>query len=395
MKHIRFNYILPVIIIGCSISISASGEKDKTSQLKSGNSQTTVSYGGYIKVDFMLSDYSDGSLSAGSAGRDFYIPSTIPVGGEGGDAEFDAHAKESRFFLKTKTKLGNGDTVSTYIEMDFLVSPGGNERMTNSYNPRVRHAFIKWRSLLAGQTWTTFFNPYTVADCLDFIGPAESPTLARQTMIRYANRGWMFALENPETTLTPYGGGGRIVTDDGQFPDFILRKDIKTKRSVVTIAGLARQLKYDDGNMIDDSTCSYGLSLSGKVMFGKDDLRFSLSSGSGLGRYLGLNLSNGAVISADNKLEAIDLTGAFISYRHFWNSQWYSSLTYSLTTVDNDTDLTGLGVTSESSSIHINLLYTPVPKLLVGAEFFTATRKTESGDDGDLNRLQFSMKYVF
>ena len=36
-------------------------------------------FGGFVKLDAMYSEYSDGSYSG--AGRDFYIPGTIPVGG--------------------------------------------------------------------------------------------------------------------------------------------------------------------------------------------------------------------------------------------------------------------------------------------------------------------------
>ena len=42
---------------------------------------TSVKFTGYIKVDAMVSDYSDGTIASGSVGRDFYIPSLTPVGG--------------------------------------------------------------------------------------------------------------------------------------------------------------------------------------------------------------------------------------------------------------------------------------------------------------------------
>ncbi|TMP26646.1 porin, partial [Pseudoalteromonas rubra] len=42
-----------------------------------------------------------------------------------------------------------------------------------------------------------------------------------------------------------------------------------------------------------------------------------------------------------------------------------------------------------------NLLYSPVKKLTFGVEFKHAERETESGADGDLDRLQFSAKYAF
>lgn len=55
-------------------------------------------------------------------------------------------------------KYVHGD-VTGFIEIDFYgeaVSGGGNELITNSSKPRLRHAYIKYKNVLAGQTWTTF-----------------------------------------------------------------------------------------------------------------------------------------------------------------------------------------------------------------------------------------------
>ena len=62
---------------------------------------------------------------------------------------------------------------------------------------------------------------------------------------------------------------------------------------------------------------------------------------------------------------------------------------------DNDTDWTGFGVTRSSQSIHANLIYSPFPKLDIGAELIFGTRELESGADGDLRRLHTSVKYSF
>jgi hypothetical protein len=253
--------------------------------------------------------------------------------------------------------------------------------------------YNKW---LVGQTWMTFFNVGALPENLDFVGPAESTIFGRQPMIRYTNGPWQFALENPETTVTPYGGGGRIVTDDNNAPDAVLRYNMKGDWGTFTVAGLYRQLSYDNGSTIDDSTTSYGISVSGKFVFGnKDDFRWMASTGKGLGRYMGLNTANGAVLDENGRLHAIDSTGIFGSYRHLWNDKWRSNLTLGYLTVDNDTELTGTGVTKNASSMHFNLIYSPQPKLDFGVELLLADREIESGADGDMTRLQFSAKYAY
>lgn len=349
-------------------------------------------FGGFIKLDAMYSDYSGGSVASGSAGRDFYIPGTIPVGGVG-ESYLDAHIKESRINFKSAHNLDNGDTITTMLEMDAQLSGQGNERVSNSFSPRVRHAFFTYNKWLFGQTWMTFFNVGALPENLDFVGPAESALFGRQPMIRYTSGKWQFAAENPESTITPYGGGGRIVADDNMFPDLVARYNFGS----VTVAGIVRELAYENRAAgIDDSTWGYGLSVSGKHMIGeRDDFRWMASAGSGLGRYIGLNTANGAVLDANGNLEAIDSMGIFGSYRHFWSEKWRSNLTLGYLDVDNDTDLTGMGVTTDATSVHVNLIYSPVPKLDLGVEFMHANREVESGADGDLDRIQFSAKYAY
>ena len=356
---------------------------------------TDVSYGGYVKLDAMWSDYSASVPAGGSIGRDFYVPSTTPVGEDNdSDAVFDMHARQSRFSLGTATKLDNGKTINTKIEVDFLASaPGGNERVTNSYAPRIRQAFVTYDGWLFGQAWSNFQNVGALPETLDFVGPAEGTVFARQSQVRYTTGNWSFSIENSESTVTV--DGARVATDDASMPDFTARYAHKADWGELVFTGLARQLTYKQ-NGIDADTSSFGISASGKVNFGQNNLKFMLTQGSGLGRYVGLNVAHGAVLDGDD-LDAIDSTSGFIAYQQHWNSQWRSTFLYSFFSADNNTDL--LAVTGDptemSQSYSANLLYSPVKKLTFGVEFKHAERELESGADGDMERLQFSAKYVF
>lgn len=353
--------------------------------------------GGYVKLDTIYSDYNHGSYNG--LGRDFYIAGTVPVGPKGADGEsyLDLHAKESRINFRSTHNLDNGAKLGTFIEMDFLATNDGNERVSNSYAPRLRHAFVTYNNWLFGQTWMTFFNVGALPENLDFVGPAESTIFGRQAMIRYTNGPWQIAVENPETTITPYGGGGRIIADDNNAPDVVLRYNLKGDWGGFTAAGIVRQLAYENNaSGIDDKTTGWGISLSGKFVFGnKDDFRWMASTGSGMGRYMGLNTANGAVIDETGDLKSIDSTGVFGSYRHLWNGKWRSNFTIGYLTVDNKTELTGMDVTKNATSYHANIIYSPQPKLDFGAEFMYADREIESGLDGNLTRIQFSAKYAF
>lgn len=357
--------------------------------------ESALDFGGYIKLDALVSHYGDGDPGAGTVGRDFYIPGTVPVGGEAESASLDMHAKETRLFVKGNSDLGGGHRIKSYVEIDFLTGSDGDERVTNSYTPRIRHAFIQYNNWLAGQTWTTFQNVSALAENLDFVGPAEGTVFGRQAMVRYSRGNWQFAAENPETTVTT--AGGRVASDDGIMPDMVARYSFSTGRADLVVAAIARQLRYEDVSAdIDSRETSVGISFSGNIEVGEtNDIRFMLTSGTGLGRYVGLNTANGAFLNRDSELEAIESTSGFVSYRHFWNEQWRSNFTVSAFSADQDSLPLGFSDTQASQSIHLNLLYSPVAQLTTGVELMAATRETNVGVEGTLNRLQFSAKFSF
>ena len=358
---------------------------------------TEFSFGGYMKVDAFWSDFSDGTLASSSSGRQFYVPSTVPVcesaDCEKGATTFDAHSRATRFNFSTMTEI-EGHRVKSFIEMDFLTTPGGNELVSNSYSPRLRHAVVSYDNWLVGQTWTTFQNAAVLPESLDFLGPAEGTIFERQVMVRYTNGPWQFSLENPESLIMNYSGNGRVDYDDSAVPDVVARYNHKADWGQLSLAGILRQLKIDNG-VYDSTTSAYGLSAGGKINIGvADDIRFMGSFGSGIGRYLGLAITSDAVIDHEGDLEVIDSYGGFIAYRHMWNEKLRSTLSYSVFSADNETLYTGQSVTKSADSIHLNLIYSPIKPLSIGVEYIRANRELENGFDGALDRLQFSAKYV-
>ncbi|SEH95348.1 hypothetical protein SAMN05660691_02397 [Rheinheimera pacifica] len=357
---------------------------------------TTVNFGGYVKLDAMVTS-ADGEIAA--VGRDFYVPALTPIGGES-TTRFDMHARQSRFFFSTATELEDGSKINGMLELDFMTSVNGNdERTVNGYSPVLRHAFIKYKNWTVGQTWSNFMDLASLPDTLDFVGNPDAAVFIRQAQVRYTHGNFAFAVENPESTVTPFGGGARITTDANATPDFTASYNLKTDWGVVKVAGLLRQIAIDgthNGVRYDDEVTSYGLSVSTKIdLANKDDIRITLNTGKGLGRYVGLNAINGAVLDANGKLEAIDVTAFSVAYRHLWNDQWRSTFLYSTLMADNDTALTGVGATKTTQSYSANLLYQATKKLMVGIEYKFANRELESGADGDMNRVQFSAKYDF
>ncbi len=360
--------------------------------------ETDIDFGGFVKLDMMVSDYTDGQApSSGSIARQQYIPSLTPVGGEGDDMVTDFHARQSRFFLTTDTELDNGETLTGHIQMDFMLTPDGDQRISNSYSPRLRHAFLKYGKWTFGQTWSNFQDLNILAESVDFIGITDGIIFNRQAQIRYTSGGFSASIENPETTVTPVGGG-RIISSDGFAPDVTFKYTGKTDNLTWQASALLRQLTYDVSQTGDDETTfGYGVSFGAKYTFGMDDIRASVTTGSGLGRYLGLNTWNGAYIDSKGELEAIDSTGVSFAYRHFWSEKLRSNVVYSRGWADNDGEVLALAgdMTEYTQRLAFNLMYSPASNLTFGAEISKANRETEASVDGDLNRLQLMAMYKF
>lgn len=357
--------------------------------------KTDFSIGGYIKVDAMVSDYEDFEPGAASTDRTFYFPAGMRGTGSSSEEnvrKFDAHARQSRINFKTSSKI-DGHSLTSYIEMDFMTTSNGNEIISNSYSPRLRHAFIKFDNWLIGQTWSTFMNVYALPESVDFVGPTESTVFIRQPMIRYSNGGLMVALENPESF-----GAGVSDRDDNELPDLVARYVHKGDFGHVSLGGVVRQLTVETaGPGGDDTATGWGLSLSGKIKVGaKDDIRFELNHGEGVGRYVGVAIAQDAFVDSNGDLETIELTAWHASYRHFWTDKLRSNFIYGTIDIDQDSDAGFATARAEEvTSYQVNLMYSPVKPLTFGVMYMHSERDDFDGVDMEMDRVQVSAKYAF
>ena len=373
----------------------AEPKKQEDKGFRVGN--TTVSYAGYVKLDAITQRTSAGQVESGSIVRDFLIPGAIPVGGTASGWDTDFSARQSRFILKTSTDVGAEHQLNSQIELDFMVTGGGDERISNSYTPRLRQAFITYDNWLFGQTWSTFQNVGALPDSLDFIGTTPGTVFSRQPMIRYTKGGLQIAVEQPETTITS-PVGARVIAGDDNLPDVVGRYNFSGDWGGVALAGIVRNLRMadDDFGTGSDSALGYGASLSGTIKVGKqDDLRFMATAGDGLGRYIGLNIVNDAALDLNGDLDPIFTYSGFAAYRHVWNDDLRSTVAASYFKADNPVVLTSNLVTDESWNALANIIWTPVKPLSIGLEYMYAERSLENGQSGNLQKVQISTKYSF
>lgn len=365
--------------------------------VSSSYAQTTFKFGGYAKFDNVFTKYNNGKPASSLIG-DFHVPSLIPVGDNTAYIDNEFHVKESRFNFDVSRKI-NDKPVRVFMEFDFMLSPGGNERVSNSYSPRIRHFYFDYNGLLFGQTWSTFMIVVLPSD-LDFVGAAEGVVFVRQPQVRYTIKGdkgnWQFAIENPEYTITPTPNGGDRESVSGLMPDVVVRKNFHGNWGVFSVAAMARGISYFDENDSRKMIRGFAMTTGGRFKVGeRDDVKFTLTAGSGLGRYVGLNFLNAAMLNDDNSATTINSVNGSLAYLLHWNDKFKSSFNASALFGDNKGAASDALINKNAQSYSANILYTPDSKVLFGLEYMYATRELQDGTDGSMHRLQFSAKYVF
>ena len=277
-----------------------------------------ISFGGYFKLDVR---HVDGDV----AYQDYWV-ANFP----GGEA---IETSRTGFTVgESRVNIGyqHGD-IKAFVEVDFY-GGGGNEVVSNSTSPRLRHFKLDYKNWTVGQTWTTFMPLHALPEALDFGGPHVGEVFARQALIRYSTGGWQFAIENPETAgdgdvgadSSAVGLTGVEADPDESIPDFVARYDFRGRWGQLSIGGLAR--KVDQGGL--DET-AFSANIAGKInTFGKDDFRFQLTVGEP-GRYTSAGLTPDIVIDPTSGETVVEETTAYtLAYKHHWNDTFRSTAYY-------------------------------------------------------------------
>ena len=359
-------------------------------------SDTSVTIGGYVKLDAI---YSDPSAGVGSTADLEYEAGAVPVGPNAGNNErgqIKLHARQSRLNLRTATPTRYGE-LGTFLEFD-LFGAAGNESVSNSNGLRVRHAYGTLGPLLVGQTWTTFSDPAVYPETVDFGGPA-GVVFARQAQIRwtqpFTGGQWAVALENPETVVA-LPGGESFRADDDRFPDLAANARFETHVGSYSIAGLVRQIRVDSATAPSASTERWAGAVGANGVIplrSGDDIRLSAYLGNAIGRY-SIGFFSDGVIGADGGLLLANEWLAMAAYRHFWRPGLRTTLALSTLRASNPAGTAG-SVNKAADSAHLNLIWSPLPRVNLGLEYLYARREVEDGQSGSLNRVQAAAQLLF
>jgi hypothetical protein len=200
-------------------------------------------------------------------------------------------------------------------------------------------------------------------------------------------------------------------------PDFSAEYRSAHEWGYVELAGIVRYIKWED--QLDDQydlsgdALGYGLNLSSNIKFSKNDvLRLSFVYGEGIQNYMNdapvdIAIKNNPG-NTTKPIEGVPLPmySAVVFLDHTWNEKFSTAIGYSMLNIDNSDGQT-YDTFHRGQYALANLIYYPVPNVMMGAEVQWGNRENfnnlEENDvyptdylkTADIIKVQFSFKYNF
>ena len=319
-------------------------------------------------------------------------------------------ARQTRFGVKAAVPT-YGKDFKVVFEFDlFGVGPDAGQTTI-----RPRHMYGQWGKFGAGQTNSVFMDIDVFPNSIEYWGP--------NGMLFFRNvQAWWQPINRADGTRATLaierpGASG----DGGIYADRIEVQNIKPrfpapdisaeyrqgeKWGYVELAGIVRWFKWDDVLPdqfdLNGGTTGWGLSLSSNVNPTKRDvIRAQLVYGAGVENYfndapidVGLKSNPGNIITPVGG-EALKDFGMTLFLDHRWNTNFTSAIGYSRVDIDNS-DLQAPNAFKNGQYALANVLWYPVPNILMGGEFLWGRRANKSnGYTFNDYRLQFSFKYSY
>lgn len=358
------------------------------------SSDTTMILGGRVQLDTIYLGPASGKSGGSNSSDNFFNANNIPLKDQDEIDELVLFARNSKFWVKTRTDTDDTKPLMTLLEVDFWGSDA-NEKNTNSYGIRLRHAYFEYMGWTIGQTNSAFTGKAKPST----LRAPVNDVLIRQPVIRYTHtfnkNALSISIEQPESVLM-MPTGEIITVNDDRLPDVIFDFYRYERFGEFSLSILLRNLRIvnEQDLQIEDTTWGYGIHFSQKIKtFGNDDIRLSLIGGRGIGRYFATSFFPSAVIDHDNTLKAQLAWGGHLSYQHWWNRNLKSNIAYGMIETDNQLPLETIN--KAASSFHIDLQYTPIKNLMLACEYIHGSREQESGETNDVDRLYFQASYDF
>jgi hypothetical protein len=387
-------FFLPVFLLSCLVSYSQDSTRQKT-----------LEFYGFVMTDIgynfkqIQPDWFD-------VVRPTKLPSYKNEYGTDGNAYFSV--RQTRFGVKgyTQTPLG---LLKTQFEFEMF----GTGVDAGQTTIRLRHAYGELGKFGAGQYWSPFMDIDVFPNTIEYWGPSGM-AFFRNVQVRYmpiqGDTRLTIALERPGASADGGIYADRIELTDVKprfkLPDLSAEYRYAGKFGYVELAGILRKIEWVDQGTdqydLSGNALGWGLNLSTNLNLGKSSVfRGQLVYGEGIENYMnegpadiGVKNNNGNQTSPIIG-KPLPLTGIVAFVDHNWNKKFSTSIGYSSVDIKNANAASPSAFKKGQYAI-VNLLCTPVPNFMFGAELQYGKRDNYTdGFSSDITKLQFSFKYNF
>lgn len=340
---------------------------------------------------------------------DVLRPTKLPAFADeyGSDGNMFLSVRQSRFGVQSWVPTSAGE-LYTIFEFDMF-GVGADAGQTTI---RLRKAYGQLGKFGAGQTNSAFMDIDVFPNTLEYWGP-NGMVFFRNLQVRYMPiQGASFltiALENPGASADQGEYSDRVELGDvaAHFPVPDLTAQYRSAHDwgYVQLGGILRYIEWEDQvndafDFSGDAT-GWGLALSSNIKVKKDVIRLQGVYGEGIQNYM-----NDAPVDIGVKENfsdpvspllgvALPMWSATAFYDRTWNDKWTSSFGGSYLQIDNS-DGQAADAFHSGAYAAANVIYYPVPNVLVGLEYTWGQRQNNSdGWTYDDNRVAVSFKYSF
>jgi len=360
-------------------------------------------FGGFVRLGVV-----DSLDPIGSTDR--FVTGTIPVSDDNLGVPFNEgfviSAKRSRLNWDMRLDSSVGQ-FRAFVEGDFAGSTGSSDVL------RLRHAYGQYNRFLLGQTWSTLMDIGAIPEDVDFEG-LNAQINVRQPELRWTKGlgndiPFALAFEDPGPSIT---GGSGI----SRFPDTIARvskiRDWGHLHLGVIFRNIVGIPVDADGNEISTestSTFGWGATFSGHVAVKRwdrrDNLKFQLNAGDGLGRYINdLGTVGGfdAIFDPEGQdLDTIGVFGGYGAFQHWWKRNPLglfkavrSTFVYGYVYVDQLDSMPDNFYRSTQRASG-NFLWSPIAEIDLGVEFLWGSRTNQDRKRATAKQFQFVATFRF
>jgi hypothetical protein len=268
-------------------------------------------------------------------------------------ADFSAAPTKTIRMNYAPTRLGFATTTPSADLGDITTKLEYDHNGTNYGH--IRLAQIGIGNWTLGQQWSVWSDGDAGADTVDWAGPIGSSCYdtPRFVAINYSvkldkNNSLAFALE--ENSGLNDGNVGDSATAKGKMPTIVGAYTYSADWGHIGLRALAQNYSVyvpatATTSSTDFSKMAGAVMLSGNVAVGKDNVVYSVYTGSGLGQY-GTGLQDISVDATNKEINLIKSTGWVAGYTHVWTDAVRSNLVLSGVSFSSDDKITGTNSTN-------------------------------------------------